>query len=241
VRFALLTHSTRNLGDDIQSLAAAQFLPRIDCYLDRAHLGRYANEPETFVILAGWCKHNVDDWPPPPNLHPLSIGFHLRTTKLLAPRYLPYYRRHEPIGCRDTATRDALLRAGVEAYHSGCLTLTLGQSFAVQGPRDGLLHLVDADVTVDPAVRHARTSHVIDANCPAEERLELARQAVRRYAQAGMVVTRRLHAYLPCLALGTPVVCTARPDRRFSGLETLDIEAAAEQLARTCRAALGRC
>jgi nitrogen fixation NifU-like protein len=86
-----------------------------------------------------------------------------------------------------------------------------------------------------------RATHEIDWRTPPKQRLVLARQAVERYARAGMVVTRRLHAYLPCLGLGTPVVCTRTRGKRFSGLDELDVAAAAESLSRTCREAVARC
>ena len=34
-KFALLTYNTFNVGDDIQSLAALQFLPGVDVRVDR--------------------------------------------------------------------------------------------------------------------------------------------------------------------------------------------------------------
>ena len=41
VRFGLLTYSTPNLGDYIQSLAARSFLPRIEARIDREALDGY--------------------------------------------------------------------------------------------------------------------------------------------------------------------------------------------------------
>jgi hypothetical protein len=55
-------------------------------------------------------------------------------------------------------------------------------------------------------------------------RLSYARELLRRYGSAKLVITSRLHCALPCLALGTPVVLL-RPgveqDPRFHGLREL--------------------
>src|SRR5699024_11247334 len=37
-------------------------------------------------------------------------------------------------------------------------------------------------------------------------RFELAEQTLRKYAEAKLVITSRIHCALPCLALGTPVI-----------------------------------
>lgn len=39
-----------------------------------------------------------------------------------------------------------------------------------------------------------------------EKRFELAEQIIRKYAEAKLVITSRIHCALPCLALGTPVI-----------------------------------
>lgn len=49
------------------------------------------------------------------------------------------------------------------------------------------------------------------------ERFEVARGLIKRYAQASLVVTSRIHAALPCLALETPVLFTT-PDDSSKGI-----------------------
>jgi hypothetical protein len=55
-------------------------------------------------------------------------------------------------------------------------------------------------------------------------RTSKARELLRRYSAAKLVITSRLHCALPCLALGTPVVLLRRgveSDPRFDGLREL--------------------
>lgn len=42
---------------------------------------------------------------------------------------LDYFKKYQPIGCRDAYTVKVFEKYGIDAYFSGCLTLTLGKSF----------------------------------------------------------------------------------------------------------------
>lgn len=52
-----------NIGDYIQALASAQFLPHIDGFINREKLKDYKEEPCS-VIMNGWYIHNPEQWPP---------------------------------------------------------------------------------------------------------------------------------------------------------------------------------
>ncbi len=75
MQYALLAYSTYNLGDEIQSLAARQFLPRVDYMVNRDRMQASALGPEAFLIANGWFSHAPENFPPPPNLHPFWISF----------------------------------------------------------------------------------------------------------------------------------------------------------------------
>ena len=241
MNFALLTYRTRNIGDEIQSLAARQYLPRVDCLVDREHLNDFAAAVPAKIILNGWFAHRPENWPPAPGLLPLFVSFHLSdevlpmnvsglraAQHLLQGEPLAYLRAHAPIGCRDEATVERLIAAGVPAYFSGCLTLTLPDP-CPGAPREDIVCCVD----VSPAVRQhvaAQTdarlvtlSHAIDPDAPAAARFERAEAVLATYARSRLVVTSLLHCALPCLAFGTPVLFVdAVKDRyRISGLLNL--------------------
>ncbi len=126
MRYGLFTYAySTNLGDDIQSLAASQFLPRVDLLLERDRLHWYSNRPDTFVIFNGWFTHQPV-WPPPDAVHPLFLSFFANDPRrLLHSSHARFFRRHQPIGCRSQETVRAFRDLGVNAYFSGCLTLTL--------------------------------------------------------------------------------------------------------------------
>ncbi len=241
-RYALLTYRTPNLGDEVQSIAAAQFLPAIDLRIDRDRLdalppGAAPGANGRFkTILNGWHNHAPERWPPGPFLDPLLTSIHITqevfpanegglrpSDILLRGAGLDYLRAHGPVGARDIWTCDLLRRHGVASFFSGCMTLTLGG--AAEARRD----YVCAVDLAPPLLRQlrqkvegrlvVRTHH--HPSPPAfGERAFTARQQLSLYSQARCVVTTRLHCALPCLAMGTPVlfIDTAKDPYRFSGL-----------------------
>ena len=134
-----------NIGDYVQALASAQFLPHIDGFLDRDEdLKDYDGEP-CKVIMNGWYMHLPQNWPPSDLIDPLFVAFHLNSgvkKELLSPASISYLKSHQPIGCRDLNTMELLRNNGVEAYFSGCMTLTLGEKYHSE-EKDGKTYIVD--------------------------------------------------------------------------------------------------
>lgn len=144
----MVARRTENLGDDIQSLAAAQFLPRVDIYLDRDNLKDIKHVNDNIkVIMNGWFTNKPGNWPPSRVIEPLFISFHISphiAWKFLKNSVIEYLKRYEPIGCRDIWTTTILNSFGVKAYFSGCLTLTLDYKYSVPR-RDEKILLIDLD------------------------------------------------------------------------------------------------
>lgn len=120
-----------NIGDHIQSLAAKQFLPQVDYYIDREKL----NQAESLckIIMNGWYMHCTENWPPSENLQPLFVSFHLNPRAydvLRNSKVVEYLKRYAPIGCRDYSTQRILEKYGIETYYSFCLTSTLGKHYS---------------------------------------------------------------------------------------------------------------
>ncbi|MDX2170338.1 MAG: polysaccharide pyruvyl transferase family protein, partial [Deltaproteobacteria bacterium] len=261
-RAALLSYAeSENLGDEIQSIAAAQFLPPDATTVDRDHLRRDGAGRRLDAILNGWFLIG-DEWPPPDDLRPLFVSFYAppENARVYDPALRDWYRHVEPIGCRSTAAAARFAALGVRAYFSGCLTLCLPPA---PGPRGDELCVVDCDPALlqrlVPARVLQRAAFLTHVERPDAHSLRhrarrrafrlLARQAwplawrasaayrrarhqhrmaraaalLARYAAARLVITGRLHCFLPCLALGTPVVLLRdAPDAaRFAGLAEL--------------------
>ena len=121
-KFGLLKYQENNiyfnLGDNIQSLAAKQFLPKVDVLINREKLAKYNGE-RTKMIMNGWFTHNVNDWTPSKDIDPLFVSFHMNSSVanlLLSEKGIDYLKKHEPIGCRDKHTVKILKEKGIEAY-----------------------------------------------------------------------------------------------------------------------------
>ena len=120
-----------NIGDYIQALAASQFLPSIDGFVDREELSQYDGE-ECVVIMNGWFMHIPNNWPPSKKIRPVFLSFHINkeaSEKMLTNRGITYLKENGPIGCRDRYTLSLLNQRGIESWFTGCLTLTLGNKY----------------------------------------------------------------------------------------------------------------
>jgi tetratricopeptide (TPR) repeat protein len=237
-----LTYRTTNLGDDVQSLAALNLTGKVRAFIDRDRLDEAG--PSGKMVLNGWWGHHRSfpiatrdlsiAWPPRPDLDPLLLSLHLdpvRAALYLTREGIAYFKRHEPIGCRDRWTEGLLQRGGIRAYFSGCLTLTLPP---YEGPRTNRALLVDLPDRVVPHISHAIARHcslrrkvmthdIVRSTLDPVRRLNAANFVLQHYARSAFVVTTRLHVALPCVAMGTPVLFLPRDarDHRFDGLSGL--------------------
>lgn len=120
--------NTFNVGDYIQSLAAQGFVGDNNVFINREEASKYSGD-EIKLIMNGWFTHTKNnDWIPSDKIYPLFISFHLNSSAMntiLNNEGKDYLKKHQPIGCRDQYTAKILNKNGIEAYFSGCLTLTL--------------------------------------------------------------------------------------------------------------------
>ena len=230
IKYGLVIAPTTNKGDDIQTLAQKQYLPRVDYFVDRERLNLVHEDIPTKdtikVILSGWFLHNVDNWPPSPMIDPLFISFHIYDKRLADPKYRSYYKQFEPIGCRDHYTTSLLKNIGVDAYTSYDLVTTLQKK---QSARTNKVYIADVPSVFlryipEKILQYAEyTQHELPAGFDYFDyfrRLEIADALLNKYSTAKLVITSRLHCALPCLAFGTPVVFfhpDYHTDKRFDG------------------------
>ncbi|NER15583.1 polysaccharide pyruvyl transferase family protein [Spongiivirga citrea] len=149
MKYGLLSYEENrrffNVGDNIQSLAAKQFLPQVDVFLNREKLADFKGE-RTKLIMNGWFTHNVDNWVPSEDIDPVFVSFHMNNTAapfMLSEKGINYLKKHQPIGCRDQFTANTLKEKGIDAYFSGCLTLTLDSYKVEDSLRGEQIYIVD--------------------------------------------------------------------------------------------------
>src|SRR5690606_36872910 len=126
----------------------------------------------------------------------IFFGFHMTPETAVAySEHKEYFKRFEPIGCRDHATAEYLRSWGVEAYVSGCATMTFPRQS--REPNDPKLVLVDQTRKHFPHRErrgHVSISHVARLFLSAATRYAMARELLRYYRdEAGLIITSRIH------------------------------------------------
>jgi hypothetical protein len=226
---------TQNIGDDVQSYAAACHFPTIDRLIDRDQFAfEEFSEPHT-VIFNSWFMAGDTFATPRDSIDPLFFGFCVGKEAILNKAWLSYLEKHQPIGCRDTFSVEILAKHGIKAYWTGCLTLYFGRAFkpVPAEQRSGVVILDISPETEERVIppelreRATRLSNFIPGR---HQQNRVARfAAVARLCdqlrRAELVITRRLHAALPCVGFQTPVIALPKEaislaKRRFSGYES---------------------
>jgi predicted O-methyltransferase YrrM len=226
---ARLTEFISELRADTQS--SQDIWPQSDVrliYLDRDALRFSAREfggRQLWLLLYGWNYHScygaIPPWPMADNVSALIFSFHLAAPELLSRPTLDWLKRFEPVGCRDWNTVGWLLNQGIQAFFTGCVTTTV--SLRRPSTRVGPIAVdirEDRRPTDSLPITHAeswlRVAKFDTAMRHCLERVQL-------YCCAKSVITSRLHCYLPCRALHTPVelVGPHSADLRLQGLADL--------------------
>ncbi len=225
----LIYYGTDNIGDEIQSLAARQFLRQIDYLIDRETISSFrADRPDeqVKVIFNGWFCHFPENFGPVPGIKPLAVSIHVtpRARERFAdPRLLSFLAANGPVGARDFDTLEFFHSVGLDAYFSGCLTMTLprpdvapsGNVVLNDVPPEVIGHV--AGMTMRNLLLTRHSGHI--EHSP-HLRLAKAESLLASYAAAHAVITTRLHCAMPCVAMETPVLLlnTAPDQERFAGL-----------------------
>ena len=184
----------------------------------------------TFLILNGWFMHSsngIIDWPPPKNIIPLFISFHIFSKQIVNHQNIEYLKKHEPIGCRDEYTHDLLSKLGVSTYLSGCCSLTI--DFLKWDGKQCSDKTLNVDVEVDKEINCDFMQQWFCGckNLTHEDLFRLSLKILKKYTEYKKVNTNRLHTYLPCVAMNVPVTFIDldksvyighRPLNRFGGL-----------------------
>lgn len=212
---------SNNRGDDIQSYAASILTEGAEL-CDREKLNLI--EIPTKLLCNGWFMENGANWPPNHKVNPLFLSFHISTKsqkELTSPSSIAYFKKHQPIGCRDTHTLTLLQKHNVTCFLSGCLTLTLPRYTGQRG--DNILFVDVMRTNYTSSYRKAIVSRMIPERFKekiefithfskemksqtSDERMNEAKLLLNRYKKAKLVFTSLIHCALPCVAMGTPVV-----------------------------------
>ncbi|HZG80349.1 MAG TPA: polysaccharide pyruvyl transferase family protein [Brevibacillus sp.] len=233
-----------NLGDPIQSYAMVKLyeemgipeseLVKVNKYTSKLYDGDYVILPfNCYNMIFGEYRHN-NALPVSDKIIPVFVSFHLHTRKLDT-ELVQQLKTYEPIGCRDEETLKVLRSYNIRAYLSGCVTATLPKRKTT--PKNGKIYFVDCPKSLTPYI----PDHLLDnaefvTHMPhiprSSDGIYLTDEETRNYYEMGvnqlkhyennarLVVTSRLHAAAPCMALGIPVILVSDNfDGRFSWID----------------------
>lgn len=219
---AALRSSGYNLGDGIQTLAMEYIyqtmgipekdIVEIDVCDINTYMGEYLLLPMYSVAIGiGFAK-----LPLSPKIIPVFISSHF-AKNIFTQEEINYLKSYEPIGCRDEFSLKIMEKHGIRAYISGCITVVFPQR--KQSSNIGKVFLVDIpdsleDFLPKELIRQAeRYTHMI--SIPKREmtskdgkiNYQKSKQMLERYEkEADLVISSRLHALVPCMAMGIPVI-----------------------------------
>ncbi len=232
-----------NLGDCMQTLGVENIYFKAGIhtlsFVNRDDIKDFSGEP-VHLVMQSWFGDYAGVFPLPwsDKITPIFIGFHLNTVNntrghFVREKIYEKMKPYEPIGCRDRSTRDFLISLGIDAYFSGCMTLTFDKR--EKEPENGKIFLVDPDKKVlkrlpqeilnqcDMSISHFYYWSEYPVSEKGAKAFELyARDVLNRYkTEAKLVITSKIHVAMPCVAMGIPVIfITTDPDNiRFDVLK----------------------
>ena len=239
---------SRNIGDYIQTKAVIDILSKQNIkILEREKLNTYNGAPIK-TIINGWFMENPKNWPPSNNIKPLFISFHINPSianSFINQKSIEYFKKHEPIGCRDYYTRDLLAKNGINAYFSSCVTLGIERDkylnnkipngVIVIGAFDRLKPYLDYKSPIKILLSlikhplrylnykiklHKFNKHLYKQNFEIKRYSQITKRSINSYsegitlademlnkiAESEIIITSRIHAALPALAMGLKVI-----------------------------------
>ena len=263
MKFGLMTYDyTTNLGNEIQSIAARQYLPTIDYCIDHEKLNLFQAKDKVKMIMNGWYLDCLNSWPPAPSIEPLLISMHFNSSindtieVITSKESRDFFSTYGPVGCRDYSTLNLLNELDIDAYYSGCLTLTL-QKRQKETKSDKKYVVVNAynskeiieflktktelpiyDIQQESIWSYDRKyldrmpiKYSLNSFYNHDEKFFIAENILKIYENAYCVVTDRVHCSFPCLAFKTPVLFINSASfgrERLQGMEKLLLETSFE-------------
>ncbi|MBE6968542.1 MAG: polysaccharide pyruvyl transferase family protein [Ruminococcaceae bacterium] len=221
-----------NLGDNMQILAIDHIYEQMGIdlkdvvYIDTNELSTYKGEyvilPVTMPLVdyrEGGIAGRFS-----PYIIPVFLGLTM-VKETLEDVEVAYYKKYEPIGCRDERTLNTLRRYQIRCYLHGCITITLPKRESE--PERGEVFLVDVDPKLAERIPASLRENAQIRTHLRHEKLEDAKaETLRQYQEykdkARLVITSLLHCSMPCVAAGIPVILLKdRVSYRMSWLEKL--------------------
>ncbi len=222
-----------NLGDHAQVLTIDYLYEEMGIgkediiYIDINNLQNYDGPPVKLPVslpLINYTENGIAGMFSK-NIQPVFFGLTMPKTTLL-PEEIKYYKKYEPIGCRDEQAYNTLRKYGINAYLGGCLTVTLPKR-DINMQKQKKIFIIDPPKNLKAYIpKEILNNAIIDTHIFYNHIENPTEEAAKRYQlyknEAKLMITGLLHASIPCLAFGIPVIL-ARDfvSYRFAWVEAL--------------------
>lgn len=246
MKYGLLKFSgyKQNLGDYMQLEGIRQIYNRLGISqediveIERDNLSLYDGEYVILPMTAAFnAVYDINIFPLSPKIIPIFIGFFTGDESVA--KEIAKYEKFGTFGCRDLMTMKLMQKQGVLAYMSGCFSI--GFEKRKNEPKNGKVYLCDPPERLRPYIPKEYMNNCVELPKPhrnmatpgySQENEKMAKDYVQNLVvdlkqNAKLVITRRLHMALPCVAMGIPVILAHECDTglveecRFSGLDKI--------------------
>ncbi len=228
-KLALDGRDWQNIGDYIQSYAMYQILQEMNLtdqidMVSKFELDSYDGDyiflmMNSFNNLLNQAYLQQTVYPISKKIIPFYISYNLHSS--MPEEVADFFRMHEPIGCRDEFTMLNMRKHNIRSYLSGCVTALMPRCAKV--PSNGKILFIDTPKSLEPYVptklrdRIEYASHLVPIQRTTGEHIltkeeskeiwEYTKKRMEYYQnEVSLVVTSRLHASVPCMAMGLPVI-----------------------------------
>lgn len=262
MKYGLMSYDyTTNLGNEIQSIAARQFLPKVDYFIEHEKLNLFRSPEKVKMIMNAWYLDCLKSWPPSDSIDPLLISMHFTTSfndtrKVISSKESrDFFSRYGPVGCRDYVTLNMLEEFDIDAYYSGCLTLTLNGANKKDDYKYIVVNCLNSKEVIEflktktdlpiydiyqetlhtlerKYLDEMPTSYTLTSFYDHNEKFFIAENILKLYENAHCVITDRVHCAFPCLAFKTPVLffnSAVFAPERFKGIGELVLQSTLEE------------
>ena len=230
-----------NMGDPIQAYAMSEVYDNIGInnknivLMSLDEIKTYSGDEIIFPLPLNLSIENINDFfPISPKIHPAFVSQYW-VDDFLHDRcdIVEYLKKHEPIGCRDEKTRNLSTKYGIKSFLMGDYAIVFRNTGNVLTGFGRKTFLVDLSPAAYAAVPNGIKSnskcitHTVKLNSYPLDNFEddrlydMGKQYISQYKnEAALVISSRIHAVVPAMSMGIPVILMAdNIDYRFEWLD----------------------
>ncbi len=215
-----LRSSGDNLGDHVQTIALLNLYKRMGVpkeeivFIGMQHLHDYDGD---YVLLPIIGVGIVGEYAPPYSnkIIPIFISSHFVLDELKQ-NEIDYLCKYAPIGCRDEWTLNTMRKYNIPAFLSGCITILMDADRNIENDK---IYAIDVPEFIKPYLDEKYKEEIVydthlvpfsHNGAMTEEDawtfFRLAEKRVKQYQNAKLLISSRMHALIPAMVGGTPVI-----------------------------------